>query len=108
MVARGALSQRGARGIVNGEYFGVLLLPLAPSSASSRFPAGMELSTGMLLLLLGPRAVACHGWRSAVNVTQRMENEKRRKKMTNGARTSIIEERDCDELYAFIYDCSWA
>ena len=107
-MARGALRQRGARGIVNGEYFGVLLLPLAPSLASSRFPAGMELSTGMLLLLLGPRAVACHGWRSAVNVTQRMENEKRRKKnMTSGARTSVIEERGCDEVYVFIYVCSW-
>ena len=59
--ARGALSQHGARGIVNGEYSGVLLLPLAPSLASSRFPAGMELSTGMLLLLLGSCAAACRG-----------------------------------------------
>ena len=78
--ARGALSQHGARGIVNGEYSGVLLLPLAPSLASSRFPAGMELSTGMLLLLQGPCAAACRGWRLAVNMTQQMENEKTRKK----------------------------
>jgi len=107
--ARGALSQRGARGIVNGEYFGVLLLPLAPSLASSRFPAGMELSTGMLLLLLGPRAAACRGWRSAVNVTQQMENEKRRRKrkMTSGTRTLVIEERCCNEVYIFIYAFSW-
>ena len=55
------------RGIVNGEYFGVLLLPLAPSLASSRFLAGMELSTGVLLLLLGPRTATCRGWRLAVN-----------------------------------------
>ena len=62
--ARGALSQHGARGIVNGEYFGVLLLPLAPSLASLRFPAGMELSTGVLLLLLEPHATVCRGWQS--------------------------------------------
>ena len=59
---RRALSRRGARGIVNGKYSGVLLLPFAPTLASSRFPAGMELSTGMLLLLLlGPCAAACRG-----------------------------------------------
>ena len=87
----------------------MLLLPLAPSSASSRFSAGMELSTSVLLLLLGPRAAACRGWRSAVNVTQQMENEKRRKKnMTSGTRTSLIEERGYNELYVFIYTCSWA
>ena len=86
----------------------MLLLPLAPSLASSRFPAGMELSTGMLLLL-GPRAAACRGWRLAVNMTQQMENEKRRKKdMTSGARMSVIEGRGCNEVYVFIYACSWA
>ena len=97
------------RGIVNGEYFGVLLLPLAPSLASSRFLAGMELSTSVLLLLLGARAAACRRWRSVVNVTQQMENEKRRKrKMTSGTRTLVIEERCCNEVYIFIYACSWA
>ena len=107
--ARGALSRRGFRCIINGEYFAVLLLPLAPSLASSRFPAGMELSTSVLLLLLGPRAAACRGWRSAVNVTQQMENKKRRKKdMTSGARMSVIEERGCNKIYVFIYVCSWA
>ena len=38
-----------------------------------------------------------------------MEDGKRRKKnMTNGARTSVIEERGCNEVYVFIYACSWA
>jgi len=68
----------------------------------------MELSTGVLLLLLGPRAAACRGWRSAVNVTQQMENEKRRKrKMTSGTCTLVIEERDCNEVYIFIYVFNW-
>ena len=72
---RRALSRRGARVIINGEYFSVLLLPLAPSLASLRFLAGMELSTGVLLLQLEPRATACRGWQSAVNMTEQMENE---------------------------------
>ena len=42
-----------------------------------------------------------------MNVTQRMENEKRRKKMTGGARTSVIEKRGYNEVYVFIYACSW-
>ena len=102
--ARGALSRRGARGIINGEYAGVLLLPFAPTLASSRFPAGMELSTGMLLLLLLVWMA-----RSAMNFTQQMENKKRRKKnMICGARTSMIEERGCNEVYIFLYACRWA
>ena len=44
-----------------------------------------------------------------MNVTQQMENENRRKKnMTSGARMSVIEERGCNEVYVFIYACSWA
>ena len=34
--------------------------------------------------------------------------KRRKKKMTSGTRTSVIKERDCNEVYVFIYTCSWA
>jgi len=38
-----------------------------------------------------------------------MEDVKRRRKnMTSGARTSVTEERGCNEVYVLIYACSWA
>ena len=32
--------------------------------------------------------------------------ERRKKNMTSEAHTSVIEERGCNEVYVFIYNCS--
>jgi hypothetical protein len=59
----------------------------------------MELPAGVLLLLL---AMVSGGGGSA------WENERRKRKMTSGAHTSTIGERGCNEVYIFVYACSWA
>jgi hypothetical protein len=53
----------------------------------------------VLLLLLAIDGTGC---------SSAMEDGERRKKMTNGARASVIGERGCNEVYVFVYACSWA
>jgi len=37
-----------------------------------------------------------------------MDGKRRKKNMICGARTSVIEERGCNEVYIFLYACRWA
>ena len=54
--------------------------------------------TRVLLLLLA----------ITINALSKEDEEGRKKKITCRARVSVTGERGCDEVYVFVYACSWA
>jgi hypothetical protein len=68
------------------------------AAAAARHCPGREFPGRVLLLLLAIDGARC---------SSAMEDGERRKKMTNGARASVIGERGCNEVYVFVYACSW-
>ena len=71
-------------------------LPAKPATLAC--PSGVHVAAYVLLLLTIDDSECCSA----------MEDGKRRKKnMICGARTSVIEERGCNEVYIFIYAFSW-